>query len=124
MTWSRHALARWFVVIGVLGTLGPAAGAACSSRAQGPATVTFTKDVAPIVFQQCSTCHRPGELGPFSLLTYDDVRQHARQIAAVTKNHVMPPWKPEPPEPGGVPFVGERRLTDQQIHTQAYSAKC
>ena len=69
------------------------------------------------MFQQCSTCHRPGELGPFSLLTYDDVRQHARQIATLTKNHVMPPWKPEPPEPGGVPFVGERRLTDQQVQT-------
>ena len=79
---------------------------------QRPAPVTFTKDVAPIVFEHCVTCHRPGELAPFSLLTYDDVKQHARQIATVTTNRAMPPWRPEPAE---VPFVGERRLTDAQI---------
>ena len=62
-------------------------------------------------------CHRPGELAPFNLLTYDDVKQHARQIATVTKSRFMPPWKPEPAEPPGsdVAFVGERRLTDAEI---------
>ena len=42
--------------------------------------VTFNRDVAPIVFQSCARCHRPGESGPFPLLTYDDVKKRARQI--------------------------------------------
>src|SRR6476646_24965 len=56
---------------------------------------TFNKDIAPIVWAQCASCHRPGEIGPFSLLTYDDVRRRATQIAAVTSRRIMPPWKPE-----------------------------
>ena len=63
--------------------------------AQAPAQVTFSRDIAPIVFAQCAACHRPGEVGPFSLLTYTDVKQHARQIAEVTRRRVMPPWKVE-----------------------------
>jgi len=58
-----------------------------------------------------------GELAPFSLLTYDDVKQHARQIATVTKSRFMPPWQPDH---GADAFVGERRLTDDQI--QIFSA--
>jgi Flp pilus assembly protein TadD/mono/diheme cytochrome c family protein len=74
--------------------------------------VTFNRDIAPIVFASCAACHRPGEAGPFSLLTYADVRSHARQIAAVTQQRIMPPW---PPEPGKGVFAGERRLTEAQI---------
>src|SRR5471030_573947 len=90
---------------------------ALSPVAQRPEPVSFSKDVAPIVFQHCAMCHRPGELAPFNLLTYDDVKQHARQIATVTKSRFMPPWKPEPPEPAepDVAFAGERRLTDAEI---------
>ena len=44
------------------------------------AQVTFNRDIAPIIFHSCSTCHRPGEAAPFSLLTYSDVKKHARQI--------------------------------------------
>src|SRR5262249_36579357 len=58
--------------------------------------VTFTKDIAPIVWSRCSPCHRPGEVGPFSLLTDDDVRRRASAIAAVTSRRLMPPWKPLP----------------------------
>src|SRR5580704_15070718 len=84
------------------------------SASNRPSPVTFTNDVAPIVFQHCATCHRPGELAPFSLLTYDDVKQHARQIAVVTTSRFMPPWKPAPPEPG-LAFAGARGLTDGEI---------
>src|SRR5256885_16036140 len=56
--------------------------------------LTFTKDVAPIVWSRCATCHRPGEIGPFSLITYDEVKRHATQIAVVTARRAMPPWKP------------------------------
>jgi Flp pilus assembly protein TadD len=74
--------------------------------------VTFNKHIAPIVFQDCAPCHRPGESGPFSLLSYDDVKKHARQIVAVTKSRYMPPWLPEA---GFGKFADERRLSDAQI---------
>ncbi len=78
------------------------------------APVTFDKDIALLIFQHCSSCHRAGETAPFSLLTYDDARNHASQIAAVTQRHYMPPWLPEP---GYGDFVGERqlRLTDAEL---------
>jgi tetratricopeptide (TPR) repeat protein len=74
--------------------------------------VTFAKDIAPIVFEHCSPCHRPGGSASFSLLSYTDVRARAEQIAAATRTRYMPPWKPEP---GYGDFVGVRRLSDQQI---------
>lgn len=84
------------------------------SRASLPAAapVTFTKDIAPIVFSHCAPCHRPDEIGPFSLLTYRDVRQQATQMASVTASRLMPPWKPRR---GVGEFVGARALTDEQI---------
>ena len=75
-------------------------------------TVTFNREIAPIVFESCAPCHRPGESGPFSLLTYSDVKKHALQIVAVTKRRYMPPWLPEP---GFGEFAGERRLSDSHI---------
>jgi len=74
--------------------------------------LTFNKDIAPIVYRNCSPCHRPGETGPFSLLTFQDVHKRAAQIAAVTHSRYMPPWLPEQ---GYGDFAGERRLTDAQI---------
>lgn len=84
------------------------------------APVTFSKDVAPILFRYCAPCHRPGEAAPFSLLTYDDARKHAEQMAIVTGKRFMPPW---PPEPGYGDFAGAKRLTDAQIETLARWAK-
>jgi hypothetical protein len=76
------------------------------------ATVTFNHDVAPIIYQNCSSCHRPGEATPFSLLSYEDVTHKAATIAKVTRLRVMPPWKPAP---SSFPFMDDRRLTDEQI---------
>ena len=76
--------------------------------------VTFNRDIAPIVYHYCSSCHRPGEAGPFPLLTYQDVKKHGHQIVAVTQSRFMPPWLPEPSE---VKFADERRLSDEQIAT-------
>ncbi len=73
---------------------------------------TFNKDIAPILYQNCSNCHRPGEVAPFPLLTYQDAAKRASLIAVVTKKRYMPPWKPEP---GYGDFAHERRLTDDQI---------
>jgi Flp pilus assembly protein TadD len=74
--------------------------------------VTFNRDVALIVFHYCSSCHRPGEAAPFPLLTYDDVKKHGNQIAAVTTTRFMPPWLPEPQ---ALKFADERRLSVEQI---------
>ncbi len=77
-----------------------------------PVVPTFYRDIAPIIYQNCSTCHRPDESGPFSLLNYNDTKRHATQIASVTKRRFMPPWLPEA---GYGEFEEERRLTDKQI---------
>lgn len=90
------------------------ASAILSSSCARPAPATFNKDVAPIVFANCVTCHRPGGDGPFSLLTYADASRRAGDIANETRKRHMPPWLPEP---GDVPIVGVRRLTDLQIDT-------
>ena len=76
--------------------------------------VTFTRDVAPILFEHCVTCHREGGIGPFSLETHAGARERAGRIAAATEARQMPPWLPEP---GPEPFVGERRLSDAAIET-------
>lgn len=73
---------------------------------------TFNKHIAPIVFQHCAECHRPGEVAPFALLSYGDVKKRARQIAQVTGDRFMPPWKSVE---GHGQFIGERRLTSEQI---------
>ena len=75
-------------------------------------SLTFTRDIAPIVFRNCSPCHRPGGAGPFDLLSYDDVKTRGRLMVAVTQSRYMPPWQPEP---GYGEFIGERRLGDAQI---------
>ena len=75
-------------------------------------TVTFAKDIAPILFQKCASCHRPGGGAPFSVVTFADVRPRAKAIAAAVQRRTMPPWKPEP---GYGEFVGARRLTDDEI---------
>jgi tetratricopeptide (TPR) repeat protein/mono/diheme cytochrome c family protein len=74
--------------------------------------ITFNRDIAPVVFHYCAPCHRPGEAGPFPLLTYADVKSHARQIVAVTAKRIMPPWLPAPQ---ALQFADELRLSDAQI---------
>ena len=77
------------------------------------APATFNRDIAPILFRSCAMCHRPGEAGPFSLLTYADAKKHARQIADVTRSRAMPPWLPEPQE---LKFADDLRLPDAEIN--------
>ena len=83
-----------------------------SSPGGADSQVTFDRDIAPIIFHSCATCHHPGEAGPFSLLTYSDVKRHARQIADVTEARTMPPWLPAPQE---LKFADELRLPKEQI---------
>jgi tetratricopeptide (TPR) repeat protein/mono/diheme cytochrome c family protein len=83
---------------------------ATGAFAQAP--LTFARDVAPILFKHCSSCHRPGQSAPFSLLSYEDVRPRAKRIAEVTAHREMPPWKPEPDHGR---FQQDRRLTESEI---------
>ena len=76
------------------------------------AQVTFNRDIAPILYRSCALCHRPGESGPFPLLTYADAKSRARQIAVVTKSRFMPPWLPEE---GNLKFADELRLSSGEI---------
>ena len=85
---------------------------ACTAFAAGPPT--YTEHIAPIVFNQCASCHRPGEAGPFPLLSYQDVKKRGQLIADVTQKRYMPPWHAAP---GYGDFIGEHRLTDEQIAT-------
>jgi hypothetical protein len=80
----------------------------------GAVGVTFTRDVAPILYKHCASCHRPGQVAPFSLLTYADAAKRAKLIATVTASRYMPPWEPVP---GYGHFQGERRLGDADIAT-------
>ncbi len=85
-----------------------------AAAAQAPelSLVTFSRDVGPILVDKCAICHHPDGPAPFSLLTYDAVKQHATQIAAAVRTRFMPPWKSEP---GFGDFVGQRHLTDDEI---------
>jgi tetratricopeptide (TPR) repeat protein/mono/diheme cytochrome c family protein len=107
----------WALSLGVaISAIGPLAArpARRSNVAIGDAQspITFNREIAPIIFHSCSTCHRPGEAAPFSLLTYSDVKKHARQIVDVTRSRVMPPWLPQPQE---LKFADEMRLSDAEI---------
>ena len=83
------------------------------ARAEGP---TYTKDVAPILLKNCAGCHRPGEVGPFSLLSYKDAAKRSGFLADITASRRMPPWKPEP---GFGEFHDDRRLGEAEIKTIA-----
>src|ERR1043166_2120491 len=78
--------------------------------------VTFNKHIAPIIYKNCSACHRPDEAAPFALLSYQDVVRKAKTIGKATASRAMPPWKAEP---SSYPYRDERRLTDEQIARDA-----
>jgi len=87
-------------------------GAGSSGAARRSPSLTFNKDIAPIIHKNCAVCHHPGGSAPFTLLTFSDVRKRATQIVTVTQSRYMPPWLPEP---GYGEFAGERRLKDEQV---------
>ena len=89
-----------------------AAQSASKDNSRTRSEVTFNRDIAPVVFNQCSPCHRPTQSGPFNLLSYLEVSKRAQQIVEVTSKRIMPPWLPER---GFGEFKEERRLTDEQI---------
>ncbi len=102
----KHAC--WILVVPMATFHGAVAQAPAASQDQ----VTWSHQIAPLVFNNCTTCHHPGGAGPFSLLTYEDARRWAAQMATVTASRYMPPWLPEH---GYGDFADERRLSQEEI---------
>ena len=103
----RLALAGALLVTGAL--LAP-----WSSAHAAPETTTFTRDVAPILNAKCVACHRPGEVAPMALLTYQDARPYARSIKEKVATRQMPPWFAD--KSAGT-FANDPSLTDTEIAT-------
>lgn len=83
-------------------------------RPTASATVTYHRDVAGILQKHCQDCHRPGEIGPMPLLSYEDAANWAGMIREVVKERRMPPWHADPSI--GV-FRNDRRLSEQELAT-------
>ncbi len=75
-------------------------------------TITWSEHIAPIIYGNCTSCHRPGQVSSLALTSYDDVRRRGSTVAQTVQSRYMPPWKPEP---GWVAYRDERRLTPDQI---------
>ena len=102
-----------------LGHVGSAQQKVTTQNGAAQAQVTFSRDIAPILYRSCVLCHRPGESAPFPLLAYTDAKSRARQIAVVTRSRFMPPWLPEE---GELKFADELRLsTDEIARIQAWA---
>jgi len=84
--------------------------------APDPSKVTFNKDVLPILQKNCQSCHRPGEVAPMSLLTYNDARPWAKAIKAAVVSRKMPPWLAEA---SFGHFQNDRTLSAEEIATLA-----
>jgi hypothetical protein len=91
-----------------------ASGRSPEQAAAKPAVPTFTKDVAPILYKNCTGCHRPGEIGPMSLLTYEDARPRAKDIRDKVADGVMPPWHADKTHGR---FSNDRSLSDTDRST-------
>src|ERR671936_2265382 len=87
-----------------------------AAAADAAKTPTFTKDIAPIFQQKCESCHRPNNMAPMSLITYEDARPWARAIAARVEARQMPPWHIDKTI-GIQKFKNDRSLSDDQIDT-------
>jgi copper type II ascorbate-dependent monooxygenase-like protein len=86
----------------------------CAVAATNTTAVTFNKEVLPILQQRCQDCHRPGEVAPMSLLTYQDARPWAKSIRQAVLTKKMPPWFADP---NYGHFVNDRSLSQSEIDT-------
>lgn len=98
------------VLVGAMAVASDPSRSARPAREDGP--TTFTRDIAPIVYGKCVSCHRAGEAAPFPLTRYEEVKRRAREIAEVTQKGFMPPWLPES---GHVPLRDDRSLSPEEV---------
>src|SRR3954465_12054812 len=98
---------RFFIAFTALSAAATAADVATSP-------VTFNRDVLPVLQKNCQGCHRPGEIGPMPLLTYEQVRPWARAIKSSVAQRKMPPWFADPHYGK---FSNDRSLSKADIDT-------
>jgi mono/diheme cytochrome c family protein len=85
-----------------------------SANEKSSPAVTFSKDVAPIIYNNCVVCHQPGETAPMAFLNYKQVRPWAKSIREVVIDKEMPPWYADP---NHGEFMNDRRLSQKEIDT-------
>lgn len=110
----KHNSRRTGLAVSLLLGLGVTLALAVGLRQSNAAQITFTKDVAPILYKSCAECHRPGEIAPMSLMTYQQVRPWAKSIRERIVEGSMPPWSADP-KVGH--WANDPRLSAQEIET-------
>lgn len=112
MTSGQHCRIFWSISFVIAALFAGALFAADARQAAVDTGIpTFSADIAPLIYANCSVCHHEGEAAPFSLTSYREVKKQAKQIAQLTARKAMPPWKPD----GEEAFIGQRRLSAEQI---------
>lgn len=99
---------RIFLILGVFTSCQSEKG---NTEKQSPESITWAEHIAPIIYRECTSCHRSGESGAFNLMTYHDAAKKAALIRFVTQNGYMPPW---PADPDYSHFIGERLLSTDE----------
>src|SRR4029453_9212550 len=110
-TVKRDTFARFALVLAVTAAT---IGADVTAQTAAAGSVTFNRDVVPILQKNCQTCHRPGQIAPMSFLTYNDARPWARAIKNAVVAKTMPPWFADP---NFGHLINERRLSQSDIDT-------
>src|SRR5438445_3761149 len=105
----RFVVAAFLAGVAALAADGP-------SSTISPESITFNRDVLPILQKNCQTCHRPGQIAPMSLLTYQSARPWAKAMKAAVATRKMPPWFADPRYGH---FVNDRSLQQSDIDTIA-----
>src|ERR1700692_2579169 len=98
----------------IVSVLCASASVAVAQEASAPKEVTYNRDVAPILYKNCVVCHRPNDIAPMSLMTYQNARAWARQIREAVVQRKIPPWHADP-KVGE--FLNDPRLSDADIAT-------
>jgi len=117
-TSSRGLRSAWIALgaVALFAAFAPQQTSAQAAFASSADEVTFTRDVAPIIQQNCQICHRPGGIGPMDLVTYDDARRYARRIREQVANRLMPPYYYDN-DIGIQDLQHDWRLSDEDIAT-------
>src|SRR5712692_687324 len=101
-------------LLAILAVFCQISGTAITSSSNATASITFTRDVASILYKNCAGCHRPNDIAPFSVLTYQDVRPWARSIREKVITRQMPPWHADPRYGH---FANDTRLSKKDLDT-------
>ncbi|MBX2904465.1 MAG: hypothetical protein KF744_00400 [Taibaiella sp.] len=102
---TMRQMLKAFVIVSFFAT-------SCGNGGDLPSRVTFTEHVAPVLYNNCTICHRPGGSAHFSLVSYEDAHKYGDANAYVTRQRIMPPW---PADPHYSEFVGQRVLSEHDI---------